>query len=135
MPAPPSYQKVNPADQPIMYIALSSPTLPLSTVDDYAETNIAQRISTIDGVAQVNVFGSQKYAVRVQVDPDALAARGIGIDQVESAVAQSNVNLPTGTLWGKNQAFKVQATGQLMRASQFLPLIVAYRNGNPVRLE
>jgi HAE1 family hydrophobic/amphiphilic exporter-1 len=99
MPAPPSYQKVNPADQPIMYISLSSPTLPLSTVDDYAETNMAQRISTIDGVAQVSVFGSQKYVVRVQVDPDALAARGIGIDQVENAVAQSNVNLPTGTLW------------------------------------
>jgi hydrophobic/amphiphilic exporter-1 (mainly G- bacteria), HAE1 family len=135
MPAPPSYQKVNPADQPIMYIALSSQTLPLSTVDEYAETNIGQRISTIDGVAQVNVFGSQKYAVRVQVDPDALATRGIGIDQVESAVAQSNVNLPTGTLWGKNQAFTVQATGQLMRAAQFRPLLVAYRNGNPVRLE
>jgi hydrophobic/amphiphilic exporter-1 (mainly G- bacteria), HAE1 family len=135
MPAPPSYQKVNPADQPIMYIELSSPTLPLYTVDDYAETNIAQRISTIDGVAQVSVFGSQKYAVRVQVDPDALAARGIGIDQVEGAVAQSNVNLPTGTLWGKHQAFTLQATGQLMRASQYRPLIVAYRNGNPVRLE
>ncbi len=134
MPAPPSYQKVNPADQPVMYLALSSPTLPLSTVDEYAETLMAQRISMVDGVAQVAVFGSQKYAVRIQLDPDALAAKGIGIDQVESAIEQSNVNLPTGTLWGKHQAFTVQATGQLMRASDYRPMIVAYRNGNPVRL-
>jgi len=134
MPAPPAYQKVNPADQPILYLALSSPTLPLSTVDEYAETLMAQRISMVDGVAQVAVFGSQKYAVRIQVDPDALAARGIGIDEVEHAVENSNVNLPTGTLWGRNQAFTVQATGQLMRASEYRPMIVAYRNGNPVRL-
>jgi len=134
MPAPPSYQKVNPADQPILYMALSSPTLPLSTVDEYAETLLAQRISMVDGVAQVGVFGSQKYAVRVQVDPDALATRGIGVDQVEKAIQQSNVNLPTGTLFGRHQAFTVQASGQLMRASEYKPLIVAYRNGNPVRL-
>src|SRR5690349_8090445 len=135
MPAPPAYQKVNPADQPILYMALSSPTLPLSTVDEYAETLLAQRISMVDGVAQVGVFGSQKYAVRVQVDPDALATRGIGVDQVEKAIQQSNVNLPTGTLFGRHQAFSVQATGQLMRASEYRPLIVTYRNGNPVRLE
>ncbi|HEV2689730.1 MAG TPA: efflux RND transporter permease subunit, partial [Bryobacteraceae bacterium] len=134
MPAPPAYQKVNPADQPILYMALSSPTLPLSTVDEYAETLMAQRISMVDGVAQVAVFGSQKYAVRIQVDPDALAARGIGIDEVQKAIQSSNVNLPTGTLWGKNQAFTVQASGQLMRASDYRPMIVAYRNGNPVRL-
>jgi HAE1 family hydrophobic/amphiphilic exporter-1 len=134
MPAPPSYQKVNPADQPIVYLALSSPTLPLSTVDEYAETLMAQRISMVDGVAQVAVFGSQKYAVRIQLDPDALATRGIGIDEVEKAVEQSNVNVPTGTLWGSHQAFIVQATGQLMHASDYRPMIVAYRNGNPVRL-
>jgi HAE1 family hydrophobic/amphiphilic exporter-1 len=128
------YQKVIPAYQPILYLALSSPTLFLSTVDEYAETLMAQRISMVDGVAQVAVFGSQKYAVRVQVDPDALATRGIGIDEVERAIEQSNVNLPTGTLWGRNQAFTVQATGQLMRASDYRPMIVAYRNGNPVRL-
>ena len=98
MPTPPSYQKVNPADQPVLYLALSSPTLPLFTVDEYAQTFIAQRVSTVSGVAQVLVFGSQKAAVRVQLDPDALASRGIGIDEVAQAVAQGNVNLPTGTL-------------------------------------
>ena len=135
MPTPPSYQKVNPADQPILYMSLSSPTLPLSTVDEYAETLMAQRISMVEGVAQVQVYGSQKYAVRVDLDPDALATRGIGIDEVQRAIAQSNVNLPTGTLYGRNQAFTVQATGQLTRAAAYGPLIVAYRNGNPVRLQ
>src|SRR5574341_1544548 len=135
MPIPPTYQKVNPADQPILYLALSSPTLPLYSVDEYAETLLAQRISTISGVAQVQVFGSQKYAVRVQLDPSALASRGIGIDEVQKAVAQGNVNLPTGTLYGPYQAFNVQATGQLTDAAAYRPLIVAYRNGSPVRLE
>jgi HAE1 family hydrophobic/amphiphilic exporter-1 len=134
MPSPPSYQKVNPADQPILYVALSSPTLPLSTVDEFAETLMAQRISMVDGVAQVAVFGSQKYAVRIQLDPDALAARGIGIDQVQQSVGLTNVNTPTGTLYGYHQAFTVQANGQLMKASAYGPVIVAYRNGNPVRL-
>jgi len=135
MPTPPTYRKVNPADQPILYLALSSPTLPLYTVDEYAQTMLAQRISTINGVAQVQVFGTQKYAVRVQVDPMALASRGIGIDEVQKAVAQANVNLPTGTLYGAHQAFNVQATGQLTNAAAYRPLIVAYRNGSPVRLE
>src|SRR5574341_1030929 len=134
MPTPPTYQKVNPADQPILYMSLSSPTLPLYTVDEYAQTLMAQRISTISGVAQVQVFGSQKYAVRVQLDPTALASRGIGIDEVQQAVAQGNVNLPTGTLYGPQQAFNVQATGQLTSAAAYRPLIVAYRNGSPVRL-
>ena len=129
MPTPPTYQKVNPADQPVIYLALSSPTLPLYTVDEYAQTNLAQRISTISGVAQVHVFGSQKYAVRVQVDPRALAARGIGIDEVEQAIVRGNVNKPTGTLYGPQQAVNVQATGQLMDAAAYRPLIVAYRNG------
>jgi HAE1 family hydrophobic/amphiphilic exporter-1 len=135
MPTPPSYKKVNPADQPILYLALSSPTLPLYVVDEYAQTNLSQRISTIAGVAQVGIFGSQKYAVRTQLDPSAMATLGIGIDEVQKALADSNVNLPTGTLWGPNQAFSVQATGQLTSASAYRPLIVAYRNGSPVRLE
>jgi HAE1 family hydrophobic/amphiphilic exporter-1 len=135
MPSPPTYQKVNPADAPILYLALNSPTLPLSTVDDYAETLLAQRISMINGVAQVSVYGSQQYAVRVQVDPNKLAAYGIGIDEVESAVEQGNVDQPTGTLYGRHQAFTVQATGQLQKAADYRPLIIAYRNGNPVRLQ
>jgi len=111
LPSPPSYQKVNPADQPVLYMSLNSATLPLSTVDEYAETMMAQRISTVSGVAQVQVFGAQKYAVRVQVDPNALATRGIGIDEVQRAIEQSNVNLPMGTLFGKHQAFTLQANG------------------------
>ena len=135
MPTPPSYQKVNPADQPVIYLALSSPTLPLYTVDEYAQTNLAQRISTISGVAQVTIFGSQKYAVRVQVDPRALATRGIGIDEVATAVARANVNKPTGTLYGQHQAINVQSTGQLTDAAAYRPMVVAYRNGSPVRLQ
>jgi len=134
MPSPPTYQKVNPADQPVLYIALTSAVLPLSTVDDYAENMIGQRISMVDGVAQVQVFGSQKYAVRAQVNPDRLASLGIGIDEVASAIQKQNVNLPTGTLYGKNQAFTVQANGQLRSAAAYRPLIVAYRNGAPIRL-
>ena len=135
MPNLPSYRKVNPADQPILYMALTSPTLPLSTVDEYAQTLIAQRISMVNGVAQVQVFGSQKYAVRVQLDPKALANRGIGIDEVADAIRDANVNLPTGTLWGSHQAFALQASGQLLAAANYRPVIVAYRNGSPVRLE
>ena len=135
MPTPPSYKKVNPADQPVLYLSLSSPTLPLYTVDEYAQTMLAQRISTISGVAQVQVFGSQKYAVRVQLDPRAMATLGIGIDEVQQAIAQSNVNLPTGTIYGQYQSFNVQATGQLTNAAAYRPLIVAYRNGSPIRLE
>ena len=135
MPSPPSYQKVNPADQPILYFALYSPTLPLSTVDEYAQTFIAQRISMISGVAQVLVFGSQKYAVRVRLDPDSMAARGIGIDEVAGAIEQGNVNLPTGTLSGPHQAFTVETRGQLMEAEAYRPLVIAYRNGSPVRLQ
>ena len=134
MPSPPTYQKVNPADQPILYIALTSPTLALSTLDEYAETIMAQRISTVSGVAQVLVYGAQKYAVRVQVDPRALAYRGIGIDEASAAVAAANVNIPTGTLWGPNTAYTVQATGQLTEAAEYGPLVVAYRNGSPVRV-
>ncbi len=135
MPSPPSYHKVNPADQSVLYLSLSSPTLPLSTVHEYAETLLAQRISMVNGVAQVQVFGGQKYAVRVQVNPKALAMRQIGIDEVANAVMNANVNLPTGTLWGTHSAFTVQATGQLMQASEYRSIIVASRNDFPVRLE
>jgi len=135
MPSPPSYRKVNPADSPVLYLTLSSPTLPLSSVDEYAQTLIAQRISMVSGVAQVQVYGSQKYAVRAQLNPRLLASRGIGIDEVAAAVAGANVNLPTGTLYGLNQAFTVQATGQLNDAAAYRPVIVAYRGGSPVRLQ
>ncbi len=135
MPTPPTYQKVNPADQPVIYLALSSSTLPLSLVDEYAETTMAQRVSMISGVAQVQVFGSQKYAVRAQLDPRALASRGIGIDDVANAIANGNVNLPTGTLQGSAKAFTIEATGQLMTAAAYRPLIVSYQNGHPVRLQ
>src|SRR5512138_3260554 len=135
MPTPPSFRKVNPADQPVLYLALSSPTLPLSTVDEYAQTLIARRISTISGVAQVNVWGSQKYAVRAQLDPKALASRQIGIDEVATAIDEANVNLPTGTLDGTKQAYTIEASGQLFRASAYRQMIVAYRDGSPVRLE
>ena len=134
MPALPSYQKVNPADQPILFLALTGPTLPMSTLDEYGDTLMAQRISMVDGVAQVMVYGSQKYAVRVQLDPWELASRGIGIDEVATAITNGNVNLPTGILYGPHQSFTVQATGQLLRAGDYRPLIVTYRGGSPVRL-
>ena len=135
MPAPPSYQKVNPADQPIIYLTLSSPTLPLSQVNEYADTLIAQRLSMVDGVAQVQILGAQKYAVRIQLDPQAMALRGIGIDEVKNAIAQNNVNLPTGTLSGKNQGFTLQTNGQLTNAAAYRSLIVAYRNNSPIQLQ
>src|SRR5262249_14675627 len=114
MPSPPSYSKVNPADQPIMFLTLGSQTLPMSDVDRYAQTVLAQRLSMVNGVAQVNVFGSQKFAVRVDVDPTQLASRQIGIDQVANAISTANVNRPTGTLFGHDRNFVVQASGQLM---------------------
>ena len=135
MPSPPTFRKVNPADQPILYLGLTSATLPLWTLDEYGETLMAQRISMVKDVAQVLVFGAQKYAVRVKVDPKILATRGIGIDEVAQAVRSANVNLPTGTLYGADQRFTVQATGQLTKAALYRPVIVTYRNGAPVRLE
>ncbi len=135
MPSPPSFRKVNPADSPVLFMALSSPTMRLSDVDEYAETMIAQRISMVNGVAQVNVYGGQKYAVRVDMDPKALATRKVGIDEVVNAIQSGNVNQPTGVLWGTHQAFTVESNGQLTNAAQYRPLIVAYRNGSPVRLQ
>ncbi|MBK9471631.1 MAG: efflux RND transporter permease subunit [bacterium] len=135
MPSPPSYRKVNPADQPILYIVLRSPTLPLSTVDEYAQTTVARRISMVSGVAQVQVYGSQKYAVRIQLDPGELASRGLGLDQVVQSIQSSNVNLPTGTLYGSERNLTVRATGQLNTAAEYRPIIVAWREGAPVRLQ
>src|SRR5207244_4488766 len=132
---PPSYQKVNPADSPILYYALTTKTLPLSTLDEYGETFMAQRISMVQGVAQVLVYGPQQYAVRMQLDPQAMATRGIGIDEVAAGVAAGNVNLPTGILWGPHRAYTVQSNGQLEDAAAFRPLIITYRNGAPVRLQ
>ena len=134
MPNPPSYRKVNPADQPVLYISLNSSILPLSTVDKYAETLLAQRLSMVDGVAQVQVYGSQKYAVRIQLDPESLSVKGIGIDEVADAIANGNVNLPTGTLYGQQQNSTIQANGQLNDAASYRSLSVAYQNGAPVQL-
>ncbi|MBF0496782.1 MAG: efflux RND transporter permease subunit [Deltaproteobacteria bacterium] len=134
MPAPPSYRKVNPADQPILFLALTSDTLPMYTIDEYGETVMAQRISTISGVAQVLVYGAQKYAVRVRLDPTALSAYGIGMDEVSRAVQSANVNLPTGILSGRHKTYTIKATGQLNEAESYAPIIVAYRKGQPVRL-
>jgi HAE1 family hydrophobic/amphiphilic exporter-1 len=134
MPNPPSFRKTNPADDPVLQLSLNSATLPLSEVDEYAETLLAQQISSVNGVAQVQVLGSQKYAVRVQLDPGALASRGIGIDEVRTALDASNVNLPSGTLDGQNKSVTLQASGQLKSADAFRRVIVTYRNGAPVRL-
>ncbi|RPI56290.1 MAG: efflux RND transporter permease subunit [Acidobacteria bacterium] len=134
MPTPPSYRKVNPGDYPIMFLVLRSGTLPLSSLNEYAESTISQRISMVNGVAQVGVFGAQKYAVRIDVDPRKLSAHGIGIDEVVSSVQSSNVNLPTGTMAGRERNFTVLADGQLHDASEYAPMVIAYRNGNPVRL-
>ncbi len=135
MPSPPSYRKVNPADQPVLFVAVTSPTLPLYTLDEYAETMMSQRISMVDGVAQVVVYGSQKYAVRVQLDPRSLATKDIGIDEVARAVGAANVNMPTGSLSGPHSTLTVQVNGQLTSADEYRRAIVAYRDGNPVRLE
>ena len=135
MPSPPSFRKVNPADSPILFFSMNSPTLPLSTVNEYADTMVAPRISMVSGVAQVGVYGAAKYAVRIQLNPKTLAARQIGIDEVANAVQNGNVNLPIGTLWGTHQAFTIQSSGQLFDASAYRPLIVTYRNGSPIRLE
>jgi len=132
---PPSYNKSNPADSPILYLTLTSGTMPLSALDEYAETFLAQRLSTVDGVAQVQVFGSAKYAVRIQVDPKALQARGIGLDEVTAAVSAGNPNLPTGTLWGPQRAYTVLADGSISSAPEFRQLAVTYQNGAPVRLQ
>ena len=135
MPTPPSFQKVNPADQPILYLALTSATLAMYDLDEYAENMLAQRISQVSGVAQVQIYGSQKYAVRVKADPTALAAKGIGIDEVANALRNANSTTPTGALWGQNRTYTVETNGPILRAEGYRPIIVASRNGQPVRLD
>ena len=134
MPSPPTYFKSNPANSPVLYLVMSSTTLPLTTVNEYAETELAQQLSMIEGVAQVNVYGSQKYAVRISVDPDRLASRGIGIDQVQTAIAKANVNQSTGSLYGNRQQLPIRSDGQLQRAEAYNDIVVAYRDGAPVHV-
>ncbi|SBW03151.1 multidrug efflux system, subunit B [uncultured delta proteobacterium] len=135
MTNPPSFRKVNPADAPVFYLSLSSKTMRLSDVTEYGENFIGQRLSMIDGVAQVMVYGSQKYAVRVHVDPQAMAAKQIGIDEVADALRYGNVNLPVGSMTGPYTEYTIQSSGKLMDAAAFQPLIVAWRNGAPVRIQ
>ncbi len=135
MPAPPSYSKINPASRPVLYMSISSQTMSLPALDEYAETLIARRLSMVSGVAQVQVYGAKKYAVRIQADPDRLAAREIGLEELRDALGRGNVNLPAGSLYGWTKAYTVQSNSQLNTASQFRPMIITYRNGNPVRLQ
>src|SRR5215475_4334037 len=135
MPSPPTFRKQNPADQDILQLALISNTVPLSTLDEYAENFIAPRLSTVNGVSQVEVWGQAKFAVRVQVDPDKLRAQQIGLNEVDQALQNWNVNLPTGQLFGPHQTFNIKTGGQLVNADQFKPVIVTYRQGKPVRLD
>ncbi|HEY7210819.1 MAG TPA: efflux RND transporter permease subunit, partial [Bryobacteraceae bacterium] len=135
MPSPPSYQKVNPAERPIMYIAVSSKTMALSQLDQYAEQTMARRISMVSGVAQVQVFGAQKYAVRIQADPAKLAAHGVDLETVRNSLQSGSIQLPAGSLYGYTKSYTVQSNSQLTNASQFAELIVTYKNGAPLRLK
>jgi len=134
LPNPPQYRKVNPADLPILFVVLKSDVLTLAEVDKYAENLLAQRLSTVDGVALVTVQGAQKYAVRIELDPQALKTKGIGIDEVATAIAQGNSNQPTGTLYGENRTLTIDTNAGLENAASYSKLIAAYRNGAPVRL-
>jgi len=135
MLAPPSFRKVNPASRPILFLALTSETMTLASLNEYAEEMIGRRLSMLTGVAQINVFGGQKYAVRIEADPDKLASRQVGLEDIRAAVAQQNVNIPAGSMHGITKAYTVQSNSQLTAADQFRPLVIAYRNGNPVRLQ
>src|SRR5262249_4130628 len=135
MPSPPSFRKSNPAESPVALMGLTSATLPMWVLDEYAETLVAQRISTINGVAQVNVWGAPKFAVHVQVDPGKLAARQIGINEIAQSIQDWNVNMPTGALTGAHYSYNISASGQLMNSAGYKPVTVAWRNGKPVRLE
>src|ERR1700751_949989 len=134
MTIPPSFRKVNPAEFPVMYLSLRSPTLPLSVVDEYAETTLAQQISQLPGIAQVLVYGAQKFAVRVQVDPVAAAARGISLDDIRTIVAKTNSSTPAGTMSGARQDITLAATGAILHASDYKDVVVAWKNGAPIKL-
>jgi hydrophobic/amphiphilic exporter-1 (mainly G- bacteria), HAE1 family len=135
MTIPPSFRKVNPSDFAILFISLASETLPLSTVNEYGDISIGQALSQIQGVAQVVIFGSQKFAIRVQADPQAAAARGISLEDVRAAVSRANSSTPVGTLNGPKQDIALQASGQMDKAADYRHVIVAWRNGSPVRLD
>ncbi len=135
LPTPPSFRKVNPADQPVLFMVLTSNTAPLSTVHEYGENVLQQQIAQLPGVAQVNIFGAQKYAVRILVNPDAVSARGLTLNDVRSSVGLANSNAPVGTLLGENQRLTLGATGQLEKAGEYGSLVIAQRNGVPIRLE
>ncbi|HET7751420.1 MAG TPA: efflux RND transporter permease subunit [Terriglobales bacterium] len=135
LPTPPTFRKVNPAESPILYLGLTSNAMPIYSVDEAAETTMGQQLSMIPGVAQVQVFGASKFAVRVDVDPNKLAAQQIGIDEVAQAIQAGNTNLPVGSIYASDKTYTLQSNGQLLNAAQFQPLIVAYRNGAPVRLD
>src|SRR6185369_9057288 len=134
LPNPPIYSKSNPADAPIITLALTSSTLPLSKVEDFADTRLAQKISQLPGVGLVSISGGQKPAVRIQVNPTAMSAYGLTMEDVRTAVAQSNVNQAKGTFDGPRQSYSIAANDQLLSSDQYRPLVVAYRNGAPVRL-
>src|SRR5215210_5402021 len=135
MTTPPSFRKVNPGDYPILCISLISPTLPLSAVNEYGEINLAQQISQLPGVAQVLIYGAQKFAVRVQVDPLAAAARNISLDEIRTVISRTNSNTPVGTLNGPQQSITLTALGAMDKAPDYRKVVVAYRNGAPVKLE
>jgi len=134
MPSLPSFRKSNPSDSPIMFLAMTTNSMPKWKLDEYAQVVVGQRISSVNGVGSVNLMGSQKYAVRIQVDPEKLASRSIGINEVSDAIKSWNANIPTGTMWGPQQALSIQTNGQLPTAEDYASLIVTYRNGAPVRL-
>jgi len=135
MPSPPSFRKENPADQPVLFIAVSSDTLPISQVNEYADTMMAQRISTLPGVSQVQIYGSQKYAIRVQADPKALAAHDISFPELRAAISAAASNAPVGIISGNKQLFNLKVAGQPADAAGFKPIVVTWRNGAPVRLQ
>ncbi|MGH8225824.1 MAG: efflux RND transporter permease subunit, partial [Gammaproteobacteria bacterium] len=135
MPNLPTLRKVNPSDYSIIYIGFTAKHLALTKLDKFAETRVAQRLATLPGVAEVNVWGSQKYAVRIYINPYALNARGLSLDQVSGAIASGNSNLPSGTLEGGTRSYTVKASGQLTDAAQYNKLVLAYNNGAPVRLD
>lgn len=135
LPNPPSYRKVNPSNAPVFYLALTSDTMPLSQVDYYAETIIAPRLSMLSGIAQVQVYGSQQYALRIQLDPKAMIANGVSLSNVSNAISENNVNLPTGALYGKDVYSTILAPGQLSNAEEYNNLVLMYRNGAPLFLK
>src|SRR5215471_2877434 len=135
MTTPPFFRKVNPGDFPVVFISLNSQTLPMSTVDEYGQTVLAQQISQLPGVAQVLVYGGQKFAVRVQADPVAAAARNISLEDIRTVVSKTNSNTPVGTLNGPRQAVTLTASAAMTKAEEYRKVVVAYRNGSPVHLD